>query len=475
MQLNTNRIFNDRLVWDEKAPEKLRVKSSFWDWCKRIISHIWSPASYTEENKRTVRAFKKYLVDTLGADRLQRICSRYGVDLNAAHLNSRMVAQIVIGTKVVTLQDVAEKYSVEQLSSEKLSQAVTQLSTLFDNHWKVAHLWKSITGKPSNLFARIFYDPFLADRERLYLTGKEHPTFHAFLNHMSAKIINREMVVGTLVPVRIKGQPEQFYTVSGKLITGQGMVSYILRPATKDTRLEPIRLFRGTLARNSEIDGISSVITDFERKLGKSAFESGVEYEKYIQDPPKIEAGHSLGSALVQYRLAHSDHIEKAYLFNGPGIPEEEVLKFNKKKSKAHLFIRQSTKDIVAGAGEVHLGYQADSDQVHFLKYHAPRKKLPQSAHGMVYEMEPKTYYGVEGGWDPKKRDQELYHKYHLTEVVRSLIGPIIACALRIFRDIYRCFCLSRAQIEQGLKLGRIQNGRWQVEHFRPKEYTSKA
>lgn len=468
MQLNVNQFFSDRLVLDPSKPEIFRVTNSFWDWCIRIISWICSPSSYSDENRRTIHCLKKYLIDTLGESRFKRISNRYSVDLDSMAekgnpLLSRDVAKFVVGAKNVTVEDINEKTSFPELDKTTLSGLVDKLSNVFADVWQVPDIAKKISGRPTESLARTFYDPFLTDRERLQLC-RENPKdkFPIFMHNMVARVIKRDMDVGTFVPApnHSDGTP-QFYYLSAKVVTAKGMVSYLFHPATADTDLKPIRLFRGTAARNGEIDGISTLITDFEKELGRSAYESGEIYEPFIGKHlsiPEIEGGHSLGSTIVQYRLANMNHITDAYLFCGPGLPQREFKKFNQKNPKVHLHIRHSSKDNVCLTGGAHLGDSASSNvKVDFMRYHPPRKFV-ESAHVAVYPKE--KYYGIEGG-------ANLFSKNRFLERVRSAILPPVAAILKIARFIARSFIASRAEKERGLKIGRIHQGRWRVDHFR--------
>ncbi|MGB7978916.1 MAG: hypothetical protein WCF19_07140 [Chlamydiales bacterium] len=497
MQLNINRFLSDRFVLNSHpTPNKLfRIAHSFWDWCLRVISWIWSPASYSDENRRTIDCFKKYLVDSLGEERLQRICSRYSIDLDqmrkkGSPLLSRDVAKIVIGAECVSIADVNEVvqkippkgwlasiFSKEE-TGKIFSAAVEKLKRPFGDQFHVKKIEGTISGRPTEWLSRFFFDPFLADRERLALV-EEHPddSFETFVHNMVARVIKREMEVGALIPApkRSDGMA-QFYYVSAKVVSGGGMVSYLLHPATEDTDLKPIRLFRGTSPRNSDIDAISTVITDLEEHLGKSAFESGKGYDPIIRTKlaePKIEAGHSMGSTIVQWRLANTNHIEKAYLYCGPGIPESEVEKFNKKTKPVDLVIRASEGDNWSHLGEIQVGYNAPENvNVDFIKYHGPKTNLGQHPHITVWGKEP-YLYGIEGGIPPKQRDREFYHKGNIGERIRSTLGPIFACFLRLLRQFIRWIADSRTAIEQGLKIGSFQNKKWQVDHFRHVAYNA--
>lgn len=490
MILNTSRFFSDRFVFDPSIQGNFLIVNSFWDWCKRIIFWIWSPSSYSDENRRTVSCFKQYLVDTLGLERLQRICTRYTLDLNEMErrggpLLSRDVAKIVVGAKSLTVEDINEyilgaqaeprfagKNSFLELDTQTLAEVHLALNHPFAGRWEIAPITKRITGRPTEWFSRVVFDRFLADRERLQLM-EEHgaDSFETFIHNMTARIIKREMDVGTLIsaPDRPDGK-KQFYYVSAKVVTGKGMVSYLFHPASNDTNLEPMRLFRGTSARNSEIDALSTMITDLERELGRTAYESGKVYDPIIQEKlvvPTVEGGHSMGSTLVQYRLANMDHIRTAYLYCGPGLPEKEVKKFNEKNPQVQLIIRRAVKDRWHALGDAHLGYQAPPNvQVDFKKYHAIERADEFDLHVSVWSREPSIY--VMDAGDPA----ELYHKDDARERIRSLFGPLLAKILHLFKQCARVLLNSRAKMERGLKIGSLQAGRWQVEHFCDMSYT---
>ncbi len=475
MQLETSRFFSDRLIFDESNPSKFQIAEGFWEWVQRVISWIWSSAQYSEENLRTVECFQRFLIDALGPERLQRISSRFELDweeMKKYPLSSRDVAKIFIGSKCVTVEDINAlgRGDFLEVDSATLAEMIQELSTPFDPMWEVAEITDIITGRPTEWLASIFYDPLLAGRERLQLV-KDHPqdTFENFIHNMVTRVIKRELDVGTIIPApnHPEGRP-QFYYVSAKLVTGKGMVSYILHPAGNDSNLEPIRLFRGTSPRNSELDALSTVITDLEKDLGLTAYRSGNIFEPIIQEQlgaPTIEAGHSMGSTLVQHRLVDLDHIQTAYLYCGPGITEGEVERFNQKNPHVHLVIRVAENDEFHRLGEVHLGYHAPANvQVDFVRY-CPIGEHDHNPHVSIWGRMPLEFEGDE--MPVEVRDMELYHKEDTNETIRSLIGPIIATVLEFLKDLIRFFFSSRIAIENGLKIGHMIGPRWQVDHFR--------
>jgi len=475
---------SDRMVVSEKE-ELLRPANSRMDWCKRIISYIWSIPSYIDENRLAVARFKEYAAARLGSQRFSRICSRYSLDFDAMEkrgspLLSRDIAKVVIGSRDVCVADINETIgnrSFQTLDAAALASAVQNLKQslrscpqALSGEYEVPRIETKISGSATNWVARLFFDPFLADRERIQLC-EDDPTdsFDLFVHNMAARVIKREMEVGTVLPApNHRDGRRQFYYVSAKLLTGEGMVSYILHPANQDTDLQPIRFFRGSAFRTGEIDGVSTLITDLEKDLGRSAFESGQIYEPIIEQwlpPVQIEAGHSLGSTIVQYRLAHIDRIRKAYLYNGTGVPREMIAKFNKKMERApykvELVIRKSTKDLFSSLGQIHLGYRApDNVDIDFMKFHA--QKYTTSPHVSVWGRDPKSKYGIEG-MNREQIDAEFYNKNNFLERIRRCIGAILSWIIRIFRDLFRYFQIWQANIQYGLQIGCIKNNLWQV------------
>lgn len=292
--------------------------------------------------------------------------------------------------------------------------------------------------QPSECGACYFFDPLLADRERLEIVEENaHDSFGTFIHNFVVRIIGREMDIGMLIPAPMRPDPTadkaeqkcpQFYRVSAKVISGEGMVAYLLMPATSDAnllasqsddpafdpevddgsgRLRPILFFRGTSTRPSAIDAASTMITDMERDLGRTAYESGkphlAKLEKWFGKIP-IAAGHSLGSTTLQYFLVENGAIREAYLFNGPGLPEGEVEKFNarmegEEAKSLKLIIRQANTDIFATVGSVHLGFDAPSKvEVNYRKIYPKNQTAASYAHVHVPDKEHRIL-GIEGGF----------------------------------------------------------------------------
>lgn len=487
MILDTSRFLSDRLIFNPTVENRLQAACGFWDWFLRVVSWIWAPSTYTDENRRTIEAFRHYLLETLGAEKLQRISNRYSLNLDqmiqdGSPLLSRDVAKIVIGTKNVTVQDINEKIQRNQheprfygkvsfleLDGETLKAVQEELKSTFDRMWRVAEVADRITGRPTEFFARLFYDPLLADRERLQAM-QSHSSNNTvdFIHNMVVRVIKREMDVGTLIPApNLDDGRAQFYYVSGKLATGKGIVSYILHPAGTDSSLEAVRLFRGTSPRSSELDAISTVLTDLEGNMGYSAYISGRSLEPYLQErlgPIRVAAGHSLGSAILQHFLVETDQIQTAYLYCGPGISEEEVNRFNQRNPRMRLVIRLCDSDLWCQFGEMHLGYHAPENvEVDFVRYR-PVGENDYDPHVTLWGTLSEHFEAEQV--TPEVRDVIFDHKNFSYESCRVWIGPVVAFFLEWVRDFIRFFFETRIGEENGLKIGYMAENRWRVDHF---------
>ncbi len=499
MEIDARRFFSNRVVWDDRIPSKLRITNSFWDWCLRVISWIFSPSSYTSENIRTIECFKNFLVEHLGEERCYRITNRYQVNFydkryRGAPLLCRDIAKIITGIQDVSVDDIHEAIKKKRLSQdprfidiqtfedlgrEQLSELIDELKRPLQDlyHVKQSHI-ENLSGSVGDVSAHFFFDPFEADRERVLLSeGHGKDSFENFVHNMAARVIKRELDVGMVIPApnHTDGSPQHYY-VSGKLITGRGMVSYVLHPLGNNTSLRPIRFFRGTSLRNGEIDAMSSMINDADRAIGQDAFLSGKIYESTIREklgPVPLEAGHSLGAAIVQYRLVDQNDMEKAYLFCGPGLPISEVHKFNAKNQKVELNIWLTSKDPYNKFGDAHLGYQAPpSVRWNLGKFYPPRTLYRDNPHITVWGKSKKYKYRYERVTTDGRRDALLYHKNKLQERVRSALGSYLSYPMRWVRDWGRHLFPTRVGPLIGLKTGTVINGRWCVENFRANPYT---
>jgi hypothetical protein len=366
----------------------------------------------------------------------------------------------------------------EQLDAATFAQVRETLTSPFNEGLTVPLIEEHISGRPGECWARVQFDPLRADRERHQLS-EEHPrdSFETFTHNMVARVIKREMNVGMYVPAPNRADgTAQFYRLAAKVVTGEGMVSYIFVPATSDMQLPSIRFYRGSAFRTGEVEGIATLITDLESKLGWSAFESGQPFEPIIQEkiPYTTIVGHSLGSTIGQYELVYNDRIDEAYLYNGPGVSEEDALAFNARAAQSEkpikLVIREVYMDDVSAFGEVHLGYQSPADKVNidYRRYFPPMSLAATGhSHVHVWPRDEETYFGIEGGHSKEALNEIFYRKDSGVEFIRRNVGPFLAVALRAIRDAVYYLLQARELELRGLQIGSYENGLYQFSHIR--------
>ena len=539
-------------------------------WIARLVIWFLGPRAHDAvkeaENRRTVLCVKRYFTQVLGAGRLNRVCSRYNLNLDRLFaagkpLLSRDLAKILVGIKDVKILDIEEliqkskeaesKWPKElpfdlraplQMAenSEALEPAVfARVYEALGTMGQIATVPKITAymcgGEPTEVEAQKVFDPFLADRERLALC-EENPAdyFEAFVHNTVVRTIGREMNIGMLLKApnhRVTGAP-QFYRVSGKIISGKGMVSYIFTPATANTDLKAIRFFRGTSVCGGSIDALSTMITDMERDLGKTAYESGKIFEPEIKRALGViplGAGHSLGSTTLQYFVAEGSDMNEVYCFNGPGLPVKNVEAFNERMRnsnaangptaltapvppKVTIHVRDTHLDPCITVGKLHLGYDAPEHSVlvDYRKYYPEAdwkvvdenvppedrqfQPMNQQTGGFAHVHLPDrgehkytkgkigSFHGLEGGFNREQVNQLLNRKdlegmtgrSGFNEGLRLVIGPIFWLVFTIIKFVYRLLFGSRADDLRGLETGRFVHGKWVTEHQTPEQIKEK-
>jgi len=504
MQYNLGRIgpyLSDRiLITQNQGAFTLRVAGSFWDWVRRVVSWIYAPASYTDENRRTIACFRK-MIAPLGQARLQRICERYDINLiemekKGSPLLSRTIAHFSVALADPQIVDMEEarrqaqqnpallppffcdelckelqKVScVEELSTANFAKLYTALSH-GARSFPLPTLGSINGSAPTECLACLRFDRFTADRERLGLQADNwKQTYEEFAYNFCIRTMRREMDVGMIIPApnRADGQ-RQFYRVAARLVTGEGLVSYCLVPATKDTDLKPIQFYRGTSTTPGELDFFSSIITDLDPQIGQTAWLS----EKKVFRPliqallPDIEivAGHSLGSTLAQMDLVKNPKIRKAFLFCGPALPLRKVTQFNQRMQKpestpVELTIHAAQRDdLSAMGGDVHLGFEAPEKVSITYRQHSAMNHVSRfGVHTMLWHEQ--KFYGIEGGHHTKELDNVLDHRKNYSyEWLRAAVGPYLTRILRAIRDLCRRIFGSRTLQLRGLQIGTYERG----------------
>lgn len=496
LSLGWGGFFSDRIVASSQlGSSQFQVCNS---WASRLFFHT---TTYQEENRRTVEAFKSYLVERLGEHRLRRLCTRVGVDLDekircSEALFSADIAKVVVGAQDVTIQDMEGALLGVQrgeswvsflpsslrselvherrflyLSPDLFSRLRSALSTVFSSQWKVERIQRKITGKATETLANFFHDPFLARRERLQL-GEGLPLLgrKAFYEILAKRVIKKEMEVGDLVPAYRNETGSCFFRVAARLITAEGLISYTLVPATYRMPLSSIRLFRGSSFHPSHLDALSCLVTDLETDFGRSAYESGRVFERHLREvaPVSVEIGHSLGGTIVQYRASEDpSRLQELFLFNSPGVSREAVERFRVHNPCISLIIRESKHDSLQRLGAYLLGYQAPMHvRIDYLKCRMVDRLRDTGPHSFfISELSNPV---IKSNYTREKLDRKFDHlRKGKWEKIRRIIGPYLLSPLfAAIKAISRAIFGARCETMEGLSRERLTERGYLVQHL---------
>lgn len=324
-----------------------------------------------------------------------------------------------------------------------------------------------IVGTPTGYMARFIHDPTLAELERIALFKEMGKVCNlAGFDELLAKaIVNREMQIGTLLPVaQATGSTPMYYQVARLFITGHGMVAYALEPATDEAAktLSKMIIFRGSVFFPAGLDSISTYYNDLEEHLGLTGFESGRQmlgdYLQTLSPGEKIRAvGHSLGGAQAQwFTAAFPESIGQLVTFNAPGLPKDAVAAFRKKVDESDLKLNidhfRTQGDVVDKAGDHLLSGTPEQPNVQTtLTVFEPKPGLKYDAHKSRFlgrnpsEYTVRAYQGDELEYQLENRAGrgKVMSWLHL-EDVRRTIGFVAAPILNAVKTLARATIGSR-------------------------------
>ena len=488
--LNDNSYYSDRILFDN---------TNFFKISNSILNYLFSifylaPKSYTDENIKTIKCFKNYLLDQIGETRLNKVQKKMHVNLDrmiekGSIFTSRDLSKIVLGIKDVNYLDIQDlildigknkKFafldtkllsqlkclkSIEDLNSKSFNKLYQLMQDPFKNTVEIKKIKTTISGRASKYIARVFYDPYLELKERLQVCENNHLLKDDGLYEKLIKnVIARVLEVGNIIKATSdKNNTPSYYRVKARLITARGLISYILVPATKQmSNIESVIFTKGSGLKPSSFDSLSYAYTDVEKELGQTAFQSGEKYEKYLQDLKiPTEVGFSIGGNIVQQRLCNSPWIKKIYLFSSTGITKRQLEKFNKRDVPIKVYSCRTIGDFVDLAGSYHIGYKNPRVALHCKTYRLLNNKSGISAHNIIFS-ETIEKFEVNN----ERFELNNLKRSKLENIRWSLGGFIIAPVLNIFIALERSIVSTNAAIHKGLFIEKKDdNGIITIEH----------
>jgi pimeloyl-ACP methyl ester carboxylesterase len=337
-------------------------------------------AAAKKANKKTWQIFHQALLETVGEGMFQRICRRYSSQMDFFRLKKSgspllpfHVKLFSIGSSQVIGRDIRALTGnkIRALSRSELEMRYHQIQPL--NIVGNIRDPRTISGGPTAFSALFFHDVVLMDNEKqLLFSDVSRLTFDEWLERMSKVIVNRELLIGQIIPAPGIDGATDHYKVYQKITTGAGLIAYALRPATQDSTLKPLLVFRPTPWAVSHEDAFAAYLNNVERTIGETGWKSSKQTINELMTNPHFKkpnekiiiAGYSLGGAHAQHFLAaYPEFVFRAVFYNDPNVDEKTALNFAEKvnampKSLQMLIeIYRMEGDRVSWVGEKHVGY----------------------------------------------------------------------------------------------------------------------
>ena len=377
-------------------------------------------------NQKTWDLFLRTLTQTIGLAKYQWICNRYCFDAQSMQKQGKPllpehIKLFTIGAGQIFTSDIKRLYppgrKIKQLTRLELQEKMRQAQP-FQNTLSTRLNPVFIGGTPSQSHAWIFYHPLLMDEEKLMLfSDVQSMSVPAFLERFCKAIVNRELFEKQLIPAVGSDGRADFYRVYKKISTGHGLVAYALKPATSDSTLKPLLIFRPTQIAISHEDMFQSIFNGLEPLIAKSGYVAAKPlFERLIKDsaflPPgkKMDiAGYSLGGAHAQRFLADfHPFVSSAYFYSNPSIDRQTAERFaaetlsSRRDDLLNLYIFRIRGDICHYVGgEKHIGCNAKANIELYEVDHENAKITVMSAHAFKIFDSVKVNYRMQCIKDP--------------------------------------------------------------------------
>ncbi len=350
------------------------------------------PSSFSEQAKtqncKTWEIFQESLINIIGQHKFDWICHRYRAKLNftgmkksGAPLLPKHVELFSVGAAQVLNRDIKAKFpgKIRALTREQLKERIAQIQP-FPILGECKDPTK-MTGAPGTTFAHFFHDKLLMDKEKQMLfSDVEKMSLPAYRERLTKIITNRELIEGQIIPAPGHDGHVDYYKVYRKVATGDGLVAYALSPATNNSTLKPLIVFRPSQWALSNEDTFETYLNDVQLNIGEMGWKgAAAEFEKLMSDPhfrrnnEKISiSGYSLGGAQAQRFLAvHADHVSYAVFYNDPSVDDETAEKFAQRMNSMgrrgeplNIQIFRMKGDFCDYIGGKHLGWGVDHPDV---------------------------------------------------------------------------------------------------------------
>jgi hypothetical protein len=334
-----------------------------------------------EQNRRTWKVFRESLVGTIGQQKFDWICQRYRSRINFTYLEQsgralrpEHVELFSIGASQLLSRDIKNRFpnKLKTITRAQLQEKIRSVQP-----FSIVGSYKDpvrISGSPGTYLAYFFHDKILMDKEKqLLFSDLERLSFPAWTERFAKVIVNRELIEGQLIPAPGQDGRIDYYKVHRKVATGDGLVSYALKPATVDSTLKPMIFFRPSQWAFANEDAFETYLNDVQPHVGELGWNAAINrFEQLMQDPhfrrnnEKISiAGYSLGGAHAQRFLeAHYENVAHAVFYNDPSVDNETAERFaqninrmQRRPEPLNIQIFRTKGDFCHYVGDKHIGW----------------------------------------------------------------------------------------------------------------------
>lgn len=302
------------------------------------------PSSFSQEaieqNQQTWKIFRESLVDTIGQRKFEWICHRYRSRLNFMRMEQsgkpllpEHVELFSIGSNQLLSRDIKFRFpqNLRSITRAQLQERISlvQPFPIVGNYNDPMR----ISGSPSSMLAFFIHDKILMDKEKQFLfSDVGRLSFPAWMERFAKVTINRELMEGQLIPAPGQDGRMDYYKVYRKIATGDGLVAYALRPATSDSTLKPLIVFRPSQWAFANEDCFETYFNDVQQNVGALGWNAAKPLFEQLMNDPSFRrngervsiAGYSLGGAHAQRFLEfHFENVSQAIFYCDPSIDHE--------------------------------------------------------------------------------------------------------------------------------------------------------
>lgn len=465
---------------------------------KKWMRHPWYNRFLPKKDLLSVRIFRSILLKRLGEKRLRKIETRLGLDLATMRcLREHQAAKFLVYCYDVTRNDLQDALSdPENVAAvkEDLHNMLLRYEFLEELPYPLFYsLYHSlVTPLEDKAFARLrdltyyerfvyvlrylvscirYYDYFCLKMRVAESIENDDLNIEAFYEKLALFYAGSEDIkVGTIIPGPKHDQKQLFYRVGASLITADGQHSTVYFPPSYMPNLNPLRVTKGTPFAPSGIDMLSHFITDFEKDIGKTGYQSGVPYQKIIDEltgKPVIEVGFSIGGTIAMWRTAyHLSNVSELWTFGAPAVPRYVVDEFNKNvvqdERQFDVYIYRNKNDIIQKIGELGVGYHAPENVNRYLCIMCAKTINPHASRILSAKGQP---YRIEQSKDIDTAVNNLEEPF--LEKTRATLGMHLFCpVLKMLRRFSRETFDTREHKLKGLWIERREGVLWQTERI---------